>query len=209
MKNILSIPLLLLSFLVLFNCKKGSSFEYKYANATNPIKCNTSLDLELLKEAIMSFEADISKLPPKQESLQMGYSQLSSYVTSSRVLPKKNISKHSIKVFEALKNEKDLWVLENGKHRLNYKHPILTCIGNNIKDKDLKTSFNALLTTNSMSSKLIGPVLRTKLKTAIDDKYLAAFLALDTYYTRFFEIDFTTDAEEVITKPTKPALQNK
>ena len=66
---------------------------------------------------------------------------------------------------------------------------IIKCISSNIIDKNLKTTFNALISTNSMTPKLFGTPLMTKYRNLINDKYLATYVALDLYYAKLFDVN--------------------
>ncbi len=72
--------------------------------------------------------------------------------------------------------------------QLNFKHPIFKCIGENIINKDLKTTYNALISTNSMSMRMIGNLLQSKSFTLGDDRYAAMFTALLTFYANFEDV---------------------
>ena len=65
------------------------------------------------------------------------------------------------------------------------------CISQNIANPDLKTTFNALLSTNSMSPRLFGAPLVSSYSLALNDKYLAAYVAFDLFYAKLFDVDFT------------------
>lgn len=198
MKTIVTKILLSLSILLLFNCEQTTKIDYKYADKEFPLECNDSgISKDLLKEALYSFEEDILKFPYQNPQLPMAYSKLSSFMNSKRDLPKSKIAEHTLKVADLLKKEKHLWIIDkDGKHSLNYNHPIINCIGDHIKDQNLKTTFNALLTTNSMSDNLITAPIRSKLRTAPTDKALATFIALNTFYPRLLDMDFSEKKPE-------------
>jgi hypothetical protein len=101
------------------------------------------------------------------------------------------VSEHTLKVFEALKQDNDLWNPNNPVSKLNYKSKLMDCISKNIKDNDLKTTLNALLTTNSMTPELYGAPLLSKYRLAITDKALASYIAFDLYYAKLFDVDVT------------------
>lgn len=188
----------------LASCKKENTFtDYKYAYEPNTLTCD-NLDTKLYNEALYSFEADIlsfyGKNNPNYNQLQ-AYNQFIREGIYGRANLEGIISKHSTKVFEALKNDKNLWISQNGSTGLNYKSPFLDCISKNMSDKSLKTTFNALISTNSMSPKLFGAPLLTNYRFVQNDKYLATYVALDLYYSKFFDIDF---AKINFDKPDSP-----
>lgn len=186
----------LITFLLvftLFNCKKQNSFSnYKYGEKPEVIACNGLS--KLYNEALYSFENDLlsfyQRTNPKTTLLE-GYSQFIRAAIYGRLKLEDMLSKQSIEVFEALKSEDDLWDATNTKSHLNYKGKALSCIGANIKDDKLKTTFTALISTNSMSPKLFGAPLMSKYRNALNDKYLALYIALDMYYSNIFDVDVT------------------
>lgn len=180
--------------LILFSCKNENSFtDYKYADQPTLINCD-GLNSKLYNEALYSFENDMINYYRRARpntTLFQAYSQYLRSALYSTVKYEDIISKHTLDVFEALKNETDLWNTNNPKSNLNYNSSAVSCISKNIQDKDLKTTFNALLTTNSMSPKLFGAPLSAKLRDTQNDKYLALYTALDLFYANLFGIDFS------------------
>jgi len=106
------------------------------------------------------------------------------------------VSEHTLKVFEALKNDTELWNLENASSHLNYNSALMDCIAQNIANPDLKITLNALLSTNSMSPKLFGAPLSTNYSTTLSDKYLASYVAFDLFYAKLFDVDFSQIEKE-------------
>lgn len=187
----------LLSFLLIFtvfSCKKENTFtDFKFSDKPETITCG-GLNNALYKEALYSLEEDLllyhQKTNPKT-SLTQAYSQFIRLAIYGRLEYEAIISTHTLNVFEALKNETDLWDANNPKSHLNYNSTVVKCISNNIKDDALKTTFNALLSTNSMSPKLFGSPLMNKYRNALSDKHLATYIALDLFYANLFDIDFS------------------
>ncbi|TXG39010.1 hypothetical protein [Seonamhaeicola maritimus] len=180
--------------IILFNCKNETiQLEYKYADKPETIICNVS-NTKLFQEALYSFEDDIFKYYKKnnfKSTLINAYAQFTRNAINGRIKYDEIISEHSLIVFEALKKDNSLWDSENTKSHLNYNGPLIKCIANNIKDKNLNTTFNSLLSINDLSPKLFGPPLTTKYRNAMNDKYLASFIAFDLYYSKFFDMDLT------------------
>ncbi|MDO5976719.1 hypothetical protein Q4Q40_21165 [Flavivirga jejuensis] len=184
----------LLLTLTLLNCKKENTFsEYQYADSPVVLTCN-DFNSKLYHEALYTFENDIlnfySKTNKNTSQIQ-AYNQFVRAAVYRRIKYEDIVSAHTLKVFEALKNENTLWDANNTKSHLNYNSVIIDCITNNIEDTALKTTFNALVSTNSMSPKLFGAPLLNKYRTAIKDKYLATYIALDLFYAKLFDVDFT------------------
>lgn len=186
-----------IAFLLIFtvlNCKKEPNFsDYKYADKPLVFNCE-GVNNKLLNEALYSFEDDILnhyKGKNQNYRLDQAYSQILRFSVFGRVQLEKIVSKHTLDVFNALKSENDLWDVNNTKSRLNYSGAVMNCISNGIKDKSLKTTLDALMSTNSMSPKLFGSPLTNKYRNALNDKNLAMYIALDLYYAKMFEVDFS------------------
>lgn len=181
----------------LVSCKKENTLsEYKYADKPMALPCD-SLNSKLYNEALYSFEDDILNFYGKdKKSLLTSYSRFLRVAIYSRVKYQDIVSEHTLKVFEVLKNDNDLWNLNSTTSHLNYNSKLMDCISKNIKDKDLKTTLNALLTTNSMSPKLFGAPVLASYSLALSDKALASYIAFDLYYAKLFDIDLTQVGKE-------------
>ena len=183
--NIATILLLLLAL----SCKKEMTLsEYKYANNNYTVECQ-DYQLELMKEAVYSFEDDILKHFEKKGSknLSQAYSRYVNLSSYGRLQYNEIISDHSKELLNILRAEDDLWSQTSNGWSLNYSHPIVSCISNNMKDKDLQTTFNALLSTNSMSQKLFADAIKRVSYKAIRDKSLATYIALDLYFANLID----------------------
>ncbi|MDB2462485.1 hypothetical protein N9W61_00035 [Algibacter sp.] len=180
--------------ITLFSCNQKSQFtDFKYADKPATITCE-GVNLKLLNEALYSFEDDIANHYNKGTGaprLDQAYSQIIRNSIYGKLKIEDIASRHTVAVFEALKKEKDLWDANNPNSHLNYKSKVISCISNAIKDTSLKTTLNALISTNSMSPKLFVPALVSKYRTALNDKNLAMYIALDLYYAKMFDIDFS------------------
>lgn len=190
--------ILLLAVLTVISCKKENTFtDYKFAEKDPIITCENQNNA-LLTEALLSFENDISiyYADLTKNDLAKAYSIFLSSAPVNTLNYQKVVSPHSIKVFEALKNEAGLWDANNLNSHLNYKGDLLTCIVDNFRDKKLKTTYNALVTTNSMKpALLVSPVARNY-RSIVFDKYLSTYIALDLYYAKFFDIDLSNITEK-------------
>ena len=194
-KNKIYIATVLLLFLAL-SCKKEMTLsEYKYSNNNYTLECE-DYQLELIKEAVFSFEDDILKHFEKKGSknLSQTYSRYVNLSSYGRLQYNEIVSDHSKEILNILKSEEDLWSQTSNGWSLNYSHSILSCISNNMKDKDLQTTFNALLSTNSMSQKLFADAIKRTSYKAIRDKSLATYIALDLYFAKL--IDANLDSPE-------------
>lgn len=194
---------LLISFL-LVGCKKEATLsEFKYSANDFQVTCE-GVNPELLKEAVYSFEDDITNYFAQKgtKNLSQAYSRAVNLGIYGRAKYEEIASPHTIEIFEILQKDKDLWNINDDTKSLNYNNKFVKCLADNLVDKDLKTTFNALLTTNSMSSKLFGEPLRRSAYLAIKDKYLATYIALDMYYAKLFDVDFSKkETNKEVAKP--------
>ena len=195
MKNYLKLTIILLVVVVFTNCKNEPQLsEYKYSENDFQVNCE-NVDLDLIKEAVYSFEADITDYftPKGNKNLLQAYPRVVNYGINSRANFSKIVSPHTQEIFEILKTDTELWNLNGETKSLNYDHELLKCIANNLTDKDLKTTFNALINTNSMSAKLFAEPLKRKAYLAVNDIYLATYIALDMFYARLFDQDLNKE----------------
>ncbi|WP_139205197.1 hypothetical protein [Algibacter pectinivorans] len=180
--------------ITLLSCNQESQFkDFKYADKPETITCD-GVNLKLLNEALYSFENDIITHYHKGNGtprLDQAYSQIIRNSIYGRLKIEDIASKHTVNVFEALKKEDNLWDANNPKSHLNYNSKVLNCIANSLKDTSLKTTLNALISTNSMAPKLFGPALVSKSRNALNDKSLAMYITLDLFYAKMFDIDFS------------------
>ena len=184
--------LVFLLLLIVVSCKKENTFSnYQYADNGIVINCDNE-NTKLYSEALFSFENDITNYYKKNtENLQLAYAQLIRSSIVGRTKFEEIVSPHTLEIFEVLKKESDLWNVNNSVSNLNYDSSLMECLANNIQNQNLKTTFNALLTTNSMSPKLVGTPLMTNYRSALSDKYLATYIAFDMFYAKLFDIDFS------------------
>lgn len=186
------LPFLL--FFIAFSCKKESSFsDFKYGDKLVAFNCE-GVNTKLLNEALYSFENDIVnhyKKGRQNYRLDQAYSQIIRNSVFGRLKLEDIVSKHTVNVFQALKNEDDLWDANNTKSHLSYNSTVIDCVSKNIQDQSLKTTLDALISTNSMSPKLFGTPLASKFRNALSDRNLAMYIALDLYYAKMFDVDFS------------------
>ncbi len=203
MKTISINFLLVLLIFNLTGCKKEnnvSSFsEFKYADKPQTINCS-SADSKLLNEAIYTFENDIANFyDAKQKNVIRGYNAfIRKAASNKKVAFEEFVSQQSVNIAKVLN---DTGIFKNGG--LDYNNDLIACIGENMAEGDLKTTFNALLSTNSMSKTLFGPALNGKASSIEKDKYLGLYIALEYFYSEINTIDFSQmdfekrDAEQI------------
>ncbi len=191
MKSYIKLTTLLIVLSVFTSCKNEATLsEYKYADKSFDVTCN-QINPELLKEAVFSFEEDIANhfAGNGKKNISQAYSRIINLGLSNRAKYEDIVSDHTKEIFKLLKADTNLWSTDNNTTSLNYNHELVKCLSENMKDKDLKTTFNALITTNSMSSRLFGEPLKRKSNIAVNDKFLATYIALDFYYAKLFNVD--------------------
>ncbi|WP_053992263.1 hypothetical protein [Mangrovimonas sp. TPBH4] len=183
----------ILSF-TLFNCKQESStpeIPLLYANRNEIKLCNTK-DSLLLNEALQSFETDLlDTYGDEKKNSNRAYTQFFNAVRTKRIDYTVMVSDHTKEVMEALKTQPGLWATDGTEYHLNYNSPIVECVRTNMAESGFKTTFNALLDTNSMSYRMYGEAIRKQTTILSKDKYLALFVALDIYYAKLFNVNFT------------------
>lgn len=178
--------------LILVNCQEPKSeLIFKYSNKPSVINCS-NLDSKLFNEAIYNFEENlIDNYANKNPNLSNSYRTFLRESTTNRTNYNNFTNQHSIDIFEALMQVEGLWLNETNNLSLNYNHEIFQCIGDNIKDADIKTTYNALLSTNSMSLRMLKDILVSKSSRLNSDKYLATYVALELYYSKLSDVDLS------------------
>ncbi|WP_034059630.1 hypothetical protein [Lacinutrix jangbogonensis] len=203
--------LLALVILVTFSsCDNSKKIEYKYAESPKLLACDYP-NGDLLKEAVYSFENDITNAyDEKYKNVTKGYSSFINYRVRGNVNIKDIASEHSLKIAKALKEDTSLWVTTNGKTSLNNSHPLIDCIANNIKDKDIKATYNALLATNSLKPKLILPLLSSSAKVMQADGNLKSYVAFELFYSQLLNVkleDLKNPNPKPQPEPAKPSVK--
>ncbi|MFH4967147.1 hypothetical protein V8G61_02985 [Gaetbulibacter sp. M240] len=176
----------------LLSCNKKNNFkDFKFSDEQPVITCK-SLNNELLNEALYSFENDLNRHYSRLsgQNLTLAYSRFINGAVNNRIKLTDIASKHSVLVFQALKDE-DLWDAENPRSHLNYNSPFFNCLIQNINEKQLQATLKALLETNSMSPELFGAPLASNYRAAVTDKYIALYVAFDLFYAKFFDEDLS------------------
>lgn len=171
------------------SCKKEATIDYKYADSPKVLACDFE-KTQLYNEAVYSFENDIAAFYDKQnKAVTRAYGQFTSNALNGRLKVEDIASEHSLDIAKALKTDASLWSVNGTNTTLNYSHPIVDCIVNNIKDNGLKTTFNALLSTNSMRPNLILTPLKNSSARLQSDGSLKTFVALEFYYSKLLNVD--------------------
>lgn len=208
-KTVFKISILTL-VITLFSCNnENTKLDYKYADKPAILNCE-NINAKLINEAIYSFEEDLllnyTKTNPNPAR---AYSLFLGSAVVNRVKFETVVSEHTYKVFKALQNEKDLWNLNGAKSNINYNSNTISCIADNIKSNNLKTTFNALKSTNFLSPELMGTPIKNSINVSHRDNALRAYIALDFYYSKLQNVDFSKiDFSKRDPAPAKPANTN-
>lgn len=203
-KSICLAATLCTSVLIFNSCKESAnttvSIDYKY-NAEIKLLTNCKIQhVDLLGEAIYSFENDITQAYNKANRNPMrSYQMFINNLRTKKFDMASVASKHSLKIAKALQNS---GYYKNGL--LDLESEVGACIFDNIKDQKLKTSLTALKNANSLRPNIVLATLSNYTINFTNDKNLTAFLALEYYYNSLMlleEKDLNTPLE---TAPVNP-----
>lgn len=192
MKLLSKISILAILFIT-FSCEKP--LEYKFSDKPDILTDCDIPNKKLIKEALYSFEDDLMNNFDRNQdfpNLMRAYSRFIYFGIEGSVDYNSIISQHTLDVFKALQNETELWNTNSKNSNFNYKSDLGKCIAEHIKDQDLKTTYNALLSVNSLNPKLFGAPFYRKYQSVITDKYLATYVAFDLFYAYLIDKDLTT-----------------
>lgn len=165
-----------------YSCKTEPSIDYKFENNAKVLNCEFE-NSKLYNEAVHSFENDIIAFYDKEgKNRAKAYNGFLNNTLRNGLKIEQIASKHSLSIALALKKETKLWNTSTKETTLNYSHPLVDCIANNIKTQQLKQTFNSLLATNSMRKNVILPSLQGYSRSIPTDGSLISFLAFEYYY---------------------------
>jgi len=186
-----------LTILLFISCNKEPKFEYKYSDKDDLFNCS-SVDMELIKEAVYAFEDFITQhyIAQPPNTLSKGYAFYWEIVLKDIQPAIELFDIHLIQIVKRLKKEKELWIIYKDKTTLNYNHPLMSCIAKNIKDTEINKTLNVLLETNSFRTKYFIPTFLRKTQMLIDDNALATYFALEMFYAKVLDENFDTQTIE-------------
>lgn len=199
--------ILSLSTLILFNCelekKSAPTMDYQFDDQEKLLTCS-EMDTLLINEALYSFRDDITNhYTFDQNNLPLSYRNFVNDAVNNRADYQNIVSEHTKQVFKALKQTPGIWRAKGDGYILDYDGPLFACIADNISDQGLKKTIDALLTTNSMSSRMLNEPLRQNTFKMRDDAYLAALVAFDLYYAKLFDVDLSQPANNPADSPVE------
>lgn len=167
-----------------FTSCKESSFPYKFENKPEPFQCNVE-NHQIFKEALYSFEHDLVSYYEGSDTLEKAYEVFINSSEGNSLNRVEFVSNHSMNVFRELKEIDNLWINHDSESLMfNYEHPIFECIEKELSDEEFKKTFKVLRENNSLSTKLIIPIIRDRGigRKASNDKVLAMYISLDFFY---------------------------
>ncbi len=195
--------------LLALSCKNEASLEYKHTDKPVTITCEET-DIKLFSEAYYAFENAIvtqAKNSNRKPNFKITSEYaLRNFISRSRGTIKITdyVTEESLLVFNELK-KLDIW---NGP-QLKDKATVTECIGNTISNPTIKKSFNTLRSVESLSPKLMVSAMTDNraIRDQYKDKALMTYAALDMYYAKFFNTDFSkvtflTEQAKPIAAPT-------
>lgn len=175
--------------------KKTPTLAFKYADKEQSITCETQNNA-LLNEALYSFEADlISNYDPETLVASRGYARFLYPGMTGNAEYERLPSKHSLQILEKLKAENIILIAQDAKSNLNYEHPAVVCIIDNIEDGAIRQTIKSLLEVGGMNPAMFNGRMRNKGRDLEKQRNLAMYVALDAYYQNLVTIDWTAQAE--------------
>ena len=174
------------------SCTKQSDLTFKYQDNDDLFSCET-VDMDLIKEAKYAFEDYIEKHYSFQnpKSVDQGYFYYWEIAKSPTIPAVEFVNSHVIKIRDELKKIKNLWRINGDIATLNYAHPLVKCLGNNIINQELNKTFNTLIESNTFKERVFLSLLKREPSTIKKDIGLSTYLALDTFYARILTLDFS------------------
>jgi hypothetical protein len=181
------IVFLILATASIISCNQKAKFDFKYADQEQVITCPEANN-PLLNEALYSFEKDlIFKYDSLDQRIITAYGAFMYRGMDGSAKYDEIITPNTRPIVEALIAE-NILIEDKTPSHLNYEHPTVQCIIDNIKDEDLKTTINALIETKTMNPKLFNSRMRNFGRNSGKDRHLALFVALDGYYQQILNI---------------------
>ena len=188
------IVLILVTIATLSSCSDSDPFPYKYQNEQQVINCSNS-DSKIMNEALYAFREDISryflKEIQKKDYLNFLYSY-QQYIyrgAKGNLFYNEIVSDHTIKVYNELLKQDNLFIKTKGKSNLNYKNEFVQCLINNIQNTEMKNKIIDLINVDYLSPDVMAENYRITTEDANTDPNFLMFIALDTYYQRLLDLD--------------------
>ena len=184
--------LLILLAILFTGCKKDPKINYQYQLEDNLFECD-AVDMDLIKEAVYAFEDYIKThycfTNPK--SVEQGYYYYWEIALNNQIPAVEFISPHILEIRDQLKKIDGLWSTKGETTTLNYNHPLLKCISDHMNDPQMKQTFDVLIQSRTFKEHVFLSSIKRMSESLGNDAALDTYLALDTFYARILNLDFS------------------
>ncbi len=189
------------------SCKQEKTMTYKYADKPQTVTCD-NVDAKLYSEAYYAFENAIV-MQAKNTNRRPNFNITPEYALRNFLRRSAGIIKitdyatqEAFEIFHKLKDQA-IW---DGP-QLKSNAAITECIGSSIENNTTKTSFNTLRSVESLDPKLMAAAINDNrgARNQFSDKALMTYVALDLYYAKFFNTDFS-QTEFLVEKEAPAAI---
>lgn len=186
-KNTLLFSLFLI--ITLSSCEQKPQFNFQHSDREQVIQCDPTINA-LLNEALYVFEDDIknSYNESEGEGVNLAYARFIYVGFAGTAEYERVASQSALDVHKAL-IEQNILIKNGFKSNLNYKHPAVQCIVNNMEDVGLRNTIKALIDSNTMDPKLFATRMRNAGRNAVKNRYVSMYIALDTYFQQLEGIE--------------------
>jgi len=181
------IVFLILSAILITSCEQKAKFDFKFADKEQVISCSETHNA-LLNEALYSFENDLyTKYDSINRSNIKVYGSFIYRGMDGSAKYNEIITPNTLPLVNELLAA-NILIKDKATSHLNYEHPAVQCVIDNIKDEDLRNTMNALIDTKTMNPKLFNSRFRNFGRNATKDRYLALYIGLDGYYQQILNV---------------------
>lgn len=202
--------LLVFTALLLTGCKNEPNIDYQYQQNDDLFSCD-GVDMKLIKEAVYAFEDYINDHYSIEapNSVEKGYYFYWEVSKTERIPAVEFINPHVLAIRDELKKIEGLWITNNdGEAQLDMSHPLVKCIGDQMENEELKKIFQVLVETKTFKNNVFLAPLKRDPIALYKDRSLCTYLALNTFYARILNLDFT-NLEELMLINRKKFLERE
>ena len=180
------------------SCKEEPKLAYKYSDKDPMFLCSEA-DMDLINEAVYAFEDFILTNYDfaLNKELSSVYKNFFNNAEMGLTPMAERADDHLIQIINALRNEKDLWNINEGMYSLNLDSNLLTCLANGIQDESFGRIFETLVSSRTLRTTTIAPLMRQQAFLLKEDKAISTYVALDMFYAKILDIDFSQSKQEV------------
>ena len=186
--------IVLFTALSLFLSCTQTKIKYKYQDKPQNVTC-AGADKALMHEALYSFQEDIDEFykykGTGEKNITRAYTSYIYGGTTGSAQFAMISSKHSRDILKKLQESGDLFIKNNNKTTLNFNHPYVNCLVENIKNKNMKRILQNLQSVNDMRVELLVEPYRKNVRDAHTDQNFAMLVALQTYYAHLADADLS------------------